>query len=108
VDDVLPTRSAYNGYPLVQYDCKEHENKAFWLNKIIRSWVPFKNDDASASIGFDHCYDCALASVITRDYLYGAAKFTEYKGKTVAEMMKIFTKYTRELKKLRHGEMEKI
>lgn len=50
------------------YNPKEYENKFMYYNSIVRGLTHCENKYANRTIGFDCCQDCALESIIWKDY----------------------------------------
>lgn len=54
-----------NSKKMVDYDCKEIEEKMYYFNMNIRSKVCYKHH----AVGYDHCFDCTYEIKILRMYL---------------------------------------
>jgi len=54
---------------IVEYDHHHHDNTFFYHSILWRPFAFCKNPAASASLGFDHCQDCALETTIWSEYL---------------------------------------
>jgi hypothetical protein len=45
-----------------------YDDRLFWYNTVDRLFCHHANADANIELGFDHCADCSLESVIWREY----------------------------------------
>jgi len=91
------TRLEIQGVPeMVEYDNKKYEDQMFYFNTMKRTMY-YKH--RMATLGYDHCYDCAAEIFILREYI--KSKFTsldlEYlKKKIDTTMVPLFTSFKKD------------
>jgi hypothetical protein len=59
---------SYPPYALREYSYNDYEDKLFYYNTVMRGFMHHVNQYANKSIGFDHCNDCSLESMIWNQY----------------------------------------